>query len=382
MINCHFVIAALAVGVLSAAMVASAADRSSKPDKYWIYVGTYTGPSSKGIHLVEFDADSGLMQYRGVAAETENPTFICFDPATRHLYAANEASGGKVTAYAIAADTGQLTQVSVVSSAGDGPCHISIDPSGRCLMVANYGSGSFVSMPIDASGALTRQGTAIAHIGGSSAAKGRQEGPHGHGIYPEPSGRYAMAVDLGNDSVSAYALNVAAGTLAATPAAVAKSVPGAGPRHLAITSDGSFVYVTNELNNTVDVFSWAAAKPAFTHLQTLTTLPGDFTGHSATAEIALHPDGKTLYISNRGHDSIAIFRVDPATGLLKADGYQSTEGGEPRHFAIDPAGQWMIVGNQKSGNLVLLEILPDGGLKATGRQLPIPTAVCAIFVPR
>ena len=286
------------------------------------------------------------------------------------------------SAYAIDIATGKLTKLSQAPSAGKGPCHLSTDASGSMVMVANYGNGSFASMPLD---------------GNRAIARGRHDDPTHRWQQgrEEPAGWPAcawdlrgaerpvsLAVDLGTDSVSAYEMNVSDGTLAATPAVVAKSAPGAGPRHLAITPDGQFVYVTNELNNTVDAYRWDASKPAFTHLQTTDTLPADFKGRSSTAEIAIHPDGRTVYVSNRGHDSIAVFRRDPATGLLAAAGHQSSEGGEPRHFEIDPTGRWMLVGNQKGNNLVLLEILPTGDLKATGRQLGIAAAVCSVFVPR
>lgn len=385
MIHSHIVLSAVLMSLVSLSAIAYGGDRRSKSGKYWVYVGTYTGPDSKGIHLVEFDAQSGDMQYSGVAAETENPTFVCTDPDFKNLYAANEAygaAGGNVSAYAIDLATGKLTKLSQAPSSGKGPCHVSTDASGSMVMVANYGNGSFASMPLDDNGAIAGAGTTIQHTGGSKAVKNRQDGPHAHGIYAEPSGRYALAVDLGTDTVSAYEMSVSDGTLATTPAAVAKSAPGAGPRHLAMTPDGQFVYVTNELNNTVDVYRWDAGKPAFTHLQTTDTLPADFKGRSSTAEIAIHPDGRTVYVSNRGHDSIAVFRRDPATGLLAAAGHQSSEGGEPRHFEIDPTGRWMLIGNQKGNNLVLLEILPAGDLKATGRQLKIPAAVCSVFVPR
>ncbi len=385
MINLSIVAAVALIGLVSVCRAATSDERVSRTGKYWIYVGTYTGQESKGIQLVEFDAETGELKHAGLAAETTNPTFLCTDPQFKYLYAANEMygpEGGKVTAYEIDAQTGMLKQLSDIASSGKGPCHLAVDAAGRMLMVANYGSGSFASMPIDENGAVTRPGTTIQHTGGAKAFEGRQNGPHAHGIYPDPSQRYALAVDLGNDSVSAYQMNTADGTLSTTPAAVAKATPGAGPRHLTSTPDGKFVYVANELGNTVDVYRWDASKPEFTHLQTINTLPQDFAGRNLVAEIALHPSGTSLYVSNRGHDSIVVYRRDPDSGLLTLAGHQSTEGSGPRHFEIDPTGRWMVIGNQQGNNLVLLKIGADGDLSPTGKQLKIPAAVCAVFVPR
>lgn len=349
---------------------------------YFTYVGTYTGPKSKGIYRFKLDAATGVLTPQGVAAEIVNPTFLAVHPNQRWLYSISEvggAKGGGVTAFAIDPVSGQLTALNQQSSGGNGPCHLSVDKSGKWVLVANYSGGSVAVLPIKADGSLG-EATAFIQHQGSSVNPQRQKGPHAHWIDTDAANRFAFCCDLGLDKVLIYKLDSARGTLAPNDPPAVATKPGAGPRHLAFHPNGRYAYVINELGNTMVAYRYDAEAGRLEEIQSLPTLSADFTGNSTTAEVEVHPSGKFVYGSNRGHDSIVVYAVDASSGKLAWVQHQSSLGKSPRNFAVDPTGAWLIAGNQSSGNLVVFKIdQVTGRLSETGQNFEVP-GVCVKFV--
>jgi len=373
--------------MLVAAGPAQTSAGKTSSDNYFLYVGTYTARESKGIYLYRFNAKSGELIPQGLAAETRNPSFIAVDPTNRFLYAVNEApdyngaSSGGVSAFSINRQTGKLTLLNQVASRGADPCYISLDKTGKYLLVANYTGGSIAVFPLQPDGRL-REATAFIQHTGSSVNKERQEAPHAHWIETTPDNRFAVAVDLGLDELLSYHFGPKTGALAANDPPFAKLDPGVGPRHLAFDPNGKFAYVVNELQSSITAFSYDSTQGTFQKLKTVSTLPKDFTGKNDTAEIEVHPNGKFLFASNRGHDSIAEFSIDGQTGQLTAAGDFSTQGKTPRNFTIDPTGKFLFVANMDSNNIVAFRIDPTNGkLAPTNQSVNVPEPVCLKFIP-
>lgn len=357
--------------------------------RFWMYVGTYTGPSTRGIHLFRFDATTGDAHPEGLAAECANPSFLAVHPRGRHLYAVNETSewhgraGGYLTAFAIDRGSGRLSRLNEVSSTGDGPCHLSLDRTGRTILVANYGGGSFASIPVNEDGTMGAAATIVQHVGSSVNAQ-RQEAPHGHSILPTPDNRFAVAADLGLDKIRMCRLDPGAATLSGHLPAETKLAPGSGPRHMAFHPNGRFLHVINELLCTVTTFAYDAVHGTLREIQTVSTLPADVARKPefSTAEIVVHPSGQTVYGSNRGHHSIAVFHCDPNRGRLTLIQNEPTQGATPRNFALDPTGRWLFAANQDSNTLVQFRVdRGSGRLSPTGRRWTAGTPVCIRFAP-
>jgi 6-phosphogluconolactonase len=352
-----------------------------------VYFGTYTGGDSRGIYVAEFDPKTGKLGEPRLAAEAVNPSFLAIHPNRKFLYAVGEIDdfqGGKtggVSAFAIDPKTGGLKLLNQKASQGKGPCHVNVDATGRDVLVANYGSGSVACLPVKADGTLDDASSAIQHSG-SSVNPQRQEGPHAHSINLDAANRYAMVCDLGLDKVLVYRFDPASGKLTANDPPSASVAPGGGPRHLAWHPSGKYAYANNEMTSTVTAFTYDAAKGTLKEIGTVTTLPAGFDGkENSTAEVRVHPSGKTVYVSNRGHNSIAIFSVDPATGALTPAGHESTRGGVPRNFNLDPSGRWLLAANQDTGNVVVFAVdAASGKLMATGQEIKVPRPVCVRFV--
>jgi 6-phosphogluconolactonase len=293
------------------------------------------------------------------------------------LYAANENPNGTVSAFSVDRVSARLTLLNSVSSHGSGPCHVAIDRTGKWLFVANYNSGSVAVFPVDSDGKLGEASTVVQHSG-SSVNRDRQEGPHAHEVVVSADNRQVLVPDLGADRVVIYRFDGAKGTLTASTPAFMRVAPGAGPRHLAFGSDGRFVYVLNELAASITAFRNENGSLKESH--TLSRLPRDFAGTKGGAENVVHPNGKSLYASNRGHDSIAVFRIDPSTGTLTAAGHVSTQGKTPRNFAIDPTVAYLLAANQDSGTIVVFRIDPNSGaLTPSGNILRVPAPVSLVF---
>jgi 6-phosphogluconolactonase len=379
----HLIVSALAAALL----LAVAADaRAAESSALRIYVGTYTSAKSKGIHLLRLDLASGRLTYEALAAETANPTFLAIHPNGRFIYAAGEVSQfnnqptGVVTAFAINPATGMLDMLNQQPSGGRGACHVSVDPTGRVVLVANYGGGNVAALPIEADGRLRPPSATIQHEGSGPNPR-RQRQPHAHAINPDPAGRFALAADLGIDKIMIYRLDAAAGTLAPNDPAFATLAPGAGPRHLSFHPNGRLSYVINELDNTITAFAYDARNGGLTQIQTINTLPAGFEASNTTAEVVVHPGGRFIYGSNRGHDSIAAFSIDEQTGRLAAIGHYPTQGKTPRNFNIDPSGRYLVVANQNTDNLAVFRIdTATGRLDLASTLEGVGAPVCVRFL--
>ena len=357
---------------------------AARAGDYFMYVGTFTNKQSKGIYAWRFDPKTGKATSLGLVAETASPSFLAVHPNRRFLYAVNEIAdyqgkkSGSITAFAIDRASGKLTALNTVSSRGPGPCHLTLDKTGRCLIVANYSGGSVASFPVAKDGRLGEAASFFQHSGKVALAE-RQGGPHAHCVQVSPDNRHALVADLGLDEVLVYRLDPGKATLEA-PTFV-KLAAGAGPRHLAFHPNGRVVYSINEINSTITALSYDAAAATLREIQTVSTLPQDFHATNNTAEIAVNPSGKFVYGSNRGHDSIAVFRSD-SRGELSLVEHVSTGGKAPRNFAIDPTGAYLFAANQNSDKIVQFRIdRATGRLTTTGQVLEAPTPVCVTFVP-
>ncbi len=349
-----------------------------------MFVGTYTNEKSHGIFSFRFDDQRGTLTPLGLAIETPSPSFIVASADGRYLFAVNEVdryngeASGSVSSFAVNRDTGKLTWLSTQSSKGTNPCHLALDRTGRFLVVANYSSGTLAVLPVGTDGRLAAATQVVAHQGKGPDAS-RQEGPHAHEVVFSQDNKYVLAVDLGIDKVLVYHFNEGTGALTATAPAGVSVTPGFGPRHVAFHPDGRRAFVINEMASTITSLTWDAALGTLTAGASTRTLPADFHGASTTAEIAVHPNGRFLYGSNRGHDSIAAFAIG-ATGALTPIGYEPTRGRTPRHFAIAPGGRWLVAANQDSGTLAVYRIDEmTGALAPSGALVESGTPVCVLF---
>jgi len=378
--------------------LAGAAGRPATSHSYLALVGTYTNKTdSKGIYAYEFDAETGKLTAKGLAAETHDPSWLVIHPSGKFVYAANESGKeSAVSAFALDAQSGKLTLLNELPALGEDPCYITFDKTGKYVFIANYTPGNVAVFPILDDGKLGEHTAFVTDAGALGPNKQRQEGPHAHWIGLSARNRLAYVADLGLDRVLIYDFDAAKGTLAridpasssaeagaAKPsdAFTATLSPGTGPRHVTFSPDGKFMYVLGELQSTVTVLA-NAGRETYRQIQSISTLPERFKGRNDAAEIALHPGGRWLYTSNRGHDTIAAFSVDPEKGILRKTGDFPTGGKEPRHFAIDPTGRFLLAENQLSNSIVVFSIDPaTGALKQVSKTEGIPSPVCLVFLP-
>ncbi|MCP4263348.1 MAG: lactonase family protein [Planctomycetes bacterium] len=348
-----------------------------------VYFGTYTRGqnSSKGIYRSILDSETGKLSTPVLATVATNPSFLEIHPNKKFLYAVSEVGGsGGVSAYAIDSNTGDLKLLNQQSSGGAGPCHVSIDHTGKNLLVANYSSGSASVIRIKSNGRLREPTGFVQHVG-SSVNQRRQKEPHAHSINISPDNRFAFVADLGTDKVMIYRLDINKGTIVKNSPPYAKLQPGAGPRHFSFHPNGKFAYVINELDCTVTAFAYEPASGALSNIQTITTLPEDFNGSNTCAEVRVHPSGEFLYGSNRGHDSIAVYRIDLDRGRLTFVEHETTNIKTPRNFNIDPTGKFCLVANQGSDSVVVFRINKrTGKLRPTRHKISIGRPVCVRFL--
>lgn len=383
-------LAASALGILGFSTRATnlAPREASPPDGELLYVGTYTGTDrSEGIYLVRMDPRTGELRQLGAVNVGPNPSFLAIHPNGRVLYAVNEVeerngkASGAVAAFTIAGDTGGLARLNEQPSEGGAPCYVSVDSTGRVVLVANYVGGNVALLPIRSDGTLGAA-TSVAQHSGTGPDTTRQEAAHAHCILPDPSNRFALAADLGVDRVLVYRLSLADGTLHHMEGSDARLRPGAGPRHLAFHPTLPLVLVANELDSTVTTLRFDRENGQLSTLQSYSTLPRGWSGTSYVADIHLSSSGRALYVSNRGHNSLAVFSVD-ATGALEFEQAVSTEGDWPRNFSLDPTGRWLLVANQRSDSIVVFARDPDSGrLTPTTQRIAIPSPVCLRFKTR
>ena len=354
-----------------------------------LWVGTYTDPGVReGVHLLTLDLRTGALARRAAFDVGPNPSFLALHPNGRVLYAVNEvtelqgqATGG-VSAFAVD-DRGALARLGTMQlTRGGAPCYVSVTPDGRATLVANYVGGNLAVFPIGADGALGPDTQVEQHEGRGPNAD-RQEKAHAHSVLPDPSGRWALSADLGVDRVYVYALDGGdrnGGAL--REVSTASMRPGAGPRHLAFHPRLPLVFVANELDNTVAALRWDVERGTLVPGAVHSTLPAGWNGKSQVADIHVAPSGNALYVSNRGHDSIAVFAIDAEGGLTQVQ-VVPTEGHWPRNFGIDPSGRWLLVANERSSDVVVLaRDEATGRLTSTGKRIEVPKPVCVRYRSR
>jgi 6-phosphogluconolactonase len=345
-----------------------------------LLVGTYSMRGSEGIYRLTLDDQTGDLALAGVVANLKNPSFLAFHPREPWLYTVcEEASAGAISALA-RQPGGTATVINHQSTCGLGPCHVTVDPQGEWVAAANYRSGEVVVLPIGEQGALQPAADCVRQSGQGPVTE-RQEGPHAHSVNFDATGQFLIAADLGVDRLMVFAVDREQGRLTPCPAEGVAVTPGAGPRHFTFHPHGPWAYLINELDNTIIAYHWDAAAGQLHPLQTLPTLPEDYTGVSYCADIQIHPSGRFLYGSNRGHDSLALFALDPASGLLEPRGHFSTGGEHPRSFALSPQGDWLVVGNMYSDTLTVFRVAEDGALSPAGNPLSLPSPACLLFEP-
>lgn len=363
------------------------AGSSWRTEERILYVGTYTAEGRReGIHILRMDVGTGALRRVSAIEAGPNPSYLALHPNGRVLYSVNEVSemdgvaSGAVRAFTIAAGSGDLTFLNEHWSVGAAPCYVSTDRKGRALLVANYVSGTVAILPIDAvDGSLTRATHAVQHTG-SGPVTARQKSAHAHYIMPHPNNRFVLAADLGVDRVIVYRYEEARTTLVHIDASDVVLNPGTGPRHLAFHPTLPLVFVAGELNSTITMCRCDPETGALSVVQTLSTLPSTHTGDNFPADIHVAPDGRTVYLSNRGHNSVAVFSIPPATGRMALVQHVSTGGDWPRNFTIDPTGRWVLVANQRSGSIVVFERnAGNGRLTPTAHRIDLPSPVCLRF---
>lgn len=345
------------------------------------YLGTYTKPGkSKGIYVGKLDTETGRLGALELAGEAANPSFVALSPDGKYLYAVAEAGGGGVAAFSVGAD-GKLSKLNEQATGGGGTCHVWVDATGKNVFAANYSGGSIAAFQVKADGSLAER-TAFVQYGGSGPDPKRQRKSFGHSIYTDAGNKFVYSCDLGSDNVWIFQLDAAKGTLTPTSPPSGKVPPGSGPRHFAIHPNGKYAYANNEMGMSVTGFARDGATGALTALETVSTLPdGTSKNGLSTAEIFCHPTGKWLYVSNRAHDTIAVFSI-ATDGKLKWIESAPAQVKVPRGFAIEPSGKWIIAGGQDDNRIAVLKIdQTTGRLTATDQSAEVGAPVCVLFKP-
>ncbi len=363
---------------------AAAQEDVETPPHWLVYIGTHTWGDSEGIYLLHLDTETGELETVGLAAEANNPNFLALHPTEPLLYSVGQMTDedgntvGALNAFAIDTETGLLELLNQHPSVGQGPCHITVDPPGRHAMAANYSSGCAVVASLEEDGSLGETTAHVEHEG--SSVHERQQGPHAHAVDLAPDGRFLFVTDLGIDQIRIYRYDDEDGSLEPNDPPYAETAPGAGPRHFTFHPSGEYAYVINELDNTITAFNYDAETGALETIHTVPTLPDDFEEENTTAEILVHPSGRFVYNSNRGHHSIAAFSIDEQSGELTPIGHTSTRGETPRNFNIDPSGQFLLAANQDTHNIAVFRIDQETGeLEFTGSEAEIDSPVCVTF---
>jgi len=351
-----------------------------------VFFGCNNARRSKGIHASRLDLATGKLSTPELVAECATSSFLAIHPNGQFLYSVDDTNfdgkgNGSVRAFAIDRSTGKLTPRNRVASHGATPAHLVVDGRGKNVLVANYNSGSAAALPVKEDGSLAEASSVVQHSG-SGPDPSRQRGPHAHSINVSPDNRFAIVADLGLDNVFVYRFDSDKGLLEPNDPPYVKVAPGAGPRHFAFHRDGRFAYVINEMASTVTAFAYDRSRGVLKELQTTTTLPKDFAGRSTTAEVQVHPSGRYLYGSNRGHDSVAVFSIDAREGTLTLVEITPTQGKTPRNFGIDPTGAFLLAAHQDTDNVVVFRVeAKTGRVTPTGQILEVGSPVCVKFLP-
>jgi 6-phosphogluconolactonase len=360
--------------------------RPSRGGESLVFFGCNNARRSKGIHVSRLDLATGKLSTPELVAESATSSFLAIHPNGQFLYSVDDTNfdgkgNGSVRAFAIDRSTGKLTPRNRVASHGATPAHLVVDGRGKNVLVANYNSGSAAVLPVKEDGSLAEASSVVQHSG-SGPDPSRQRGPHAHSINVSPDNRFAIVADLGLDNVFLYRFDSDKGLLEPNDPPYVKVAPGAGPRHFAFHRDGRFGYVINEMASTVTAFVYDRSRGVLKELQTITTLPKGFTGRSTTAEVQVHPSGRYLYGSNRGHDSVAVFSIDDREGTLTLVEITPTQGKTPRNFGIDPTGAFLLAAHQDTDNVVVFRVdAKTGRVTPTGQILEVGSPVCVKFLP-
>jgi len=358
-------------------------------ERLFVYIGTYTqgNSQSEGIYVYQFDPSTGSLSPVSTVKGIENPSFLKVSPKGGFLYAVSEVfeaqgkPGGELRAYSIDRQNGALSHLNSQSTHGACPCHVNVDQAEQYAMVSNYMGGNIAILPLKKDGSLRPASDVVQHRGCSNVNPERQEGPHAHSVTMSPDNKFVIAADLGQDMLRTYKLDIEEGKLLSVEENRVLTTPGAGPRHMDFHPDGRYVFLVNELENSIISYKYHKETGALKMLSTVSTLPDEFQGESIAADIHVHPNGKFLYASNRGHDSLVIFSIDENTGELKVLGFQSTRGEHPRNFCIDPGGSFLLAANKDSNNIVTFEIdKATGFLWPKGQAVHVPQPVCLAFL--
>ncbi|HWG85083.1 MAG TPA: lactonase family protein [Deinococcales bacterium] len=341
-------------------------------------VGSYTGEGSLGVLEGSLDLASGALSLTGRVLETENPSYLALAPDGQTAYAVNEVEAGTVTAFRLGVHGGEFTVLGTASSGGADPCHLSLDPSGRFLLVANYSGGSVAVLPVLPGGAPGEPVCVVQHEGTGPHCE-RQNAPHPHGIWQDPGGRFVHVPDLGTDRVHTYRFDRETGALSPAGVNATPLQPGAGPRHLAYHPSLPVAYLANELTRAVTVLDYDPLTGALTPRAALSTLPAAFTGENTVAAVRVAADGRNVYLSNRGHDSVAVLAAD-AAGNLELVQVAASGGRTPRDITLSPDGRWLLAAHQDSGGVTALPVGADGTLGQVAPRLGVVQPVCVLFV--
>lgn len=375
----------LALAALAAAPALAAG--SSHAASSLVFFGTYTGSGSKGIYASTMDTQTGGLTEPQLVAETDNPSFVALHPSGKYLYAVNEIGNydgtpwGSVSSFEILDAAGKLKWINTVSSRGGAPCHVVVDKAGKHVLVANYVGGNAAVFPVRADGGLAGASSEVRHTG-SGVDKSRQEAPHAHSINLDAANTHAVVADLGLDKVMIYKYDAARGVLTPNEPPFVESNPGGGPRHFDFHPGGAHAFANNEMLSSVMAMRYDKESGALAEIVTLGTLPDQYFGSNSTAQTKVHPSGRFVYVSNRGHDSVAVFSFDAATGAMRQIQVEPTRGKTPRNFNITPDGRFLLAANQNSGSVNLFRIdLETGKLTPTALSLKVPNPVCVEFLP-
>ena len=370
--------------ILLVSLLLNACNKKNNPvnKEFLVYVGTYTSGESEGIYTYRLNMETGELFQQTTTGTIENPSFLALHQNGEYLYAVSRSQSDQGSIHAFNRDpkNGRLTFINKQSSEGAGPCHVIVDHSGKWVLAANYGGGTVCILPIKKDGILGPATDVKTHTG-PSVNPDRQKEPHPHSIWVSPDNRFVFVPDLGTDKIMIYKLDSEKGKLLPNDPPYFQTAPGAGPRHFTFHPNGKNAFVINELNSTITSMNYDAKTGAFTKVQTVSTLPEDFNGSNTCADIHTSPNGKFVFGSNRGHDSIAVFSFKENSGQLSFVETESTQGVQPRNFAVDPTGKILLAANQKTNNVVTYWIDQNSGeLTPTGYQTDIPTPVCLKLV--
>jgi 6-phosphogluconolactonase len=367
------------LGITLLSLLLSCIGSAAMAKKSLLYIATQD-PAKMGITVAEFDSDTGTLSAPKMVIETRDPAHFTLSADGRRLYLCNTGTPGGVSAFAVEdRKTGALRLLNYKESKGRGPSYISVDQTGRYVLDANYGGGYFEIYSLAADGSLDQQTAFVQHEG--SSVHPRQDKPYAHWVRTDPGNRFALVADLGTDKIVVYRFDASTGKVTPNEPPFAKLNGGSGPRHLAFHPNGRWLYAVQELSNEVVAFKWNAGKGELTQFQQVKTLPADFTGQNTAAEIAVRADGRFLYTSNRGHDSLVVYSVDANSGELTLRQRVPSRGRVPRYFTFDPGGKWLIVSNQEGGNVTVFSVdAKSGELKPVGEPVALHKPMALAFL--